>query len=286
MRLLICAVILVTVIVCSCSSEPNESILSQIESIEEFVEGRSEPFTAISPELLFSVIESGGMERPGFTSTVMIEYIITDLDGQVLDAPEAPITIQLNRLIDGLARGLGRIGRGGRVLVVMSSDEAFGEIGDSRIPANTPIFADARLVEHWVNIAELQERQIQNFLQDNSIPDFIEVNNSFYVFGDTMTIAAPMDSTLVITNTSALVTLNYLGYQLDGTIFDDRYVTQDTTVRLSETIQGWQDVLVNFSQGWSGSMFIPSSSAFGTEGYRTVPTDTPVAFDFTIVSVE
>ena len=284
MRLLLIAVVLVAVIVYSCS-EPNESILSQIESIEEFVEGRSETFTSISPELLFSVIDSGDMEAPGFSSTVMIEYIITDLDGQVLDAPESPITIQLNRLIDGLATGLSRIGRGGRVLVVMSSDEAFGEIGDSRIPANTPIFADARLVEHWENIAELHERQIQNFLQDNMLPDSIEVNNSFYVFGDTMTIAAPMDSTLVVEDTS-VITLNYLGYLLDGTIFDERYVTQDTTVRLSQTIQGWQDVLVNFSQGWSGSMFIPSSSAFGAQGYRTVPADTPVAFDFTIVSVE
>ena len=184
MRLLLIAVVLVAVIVYSCS-EPNESILSQIESIEEFVEGRSETFTSISPELLFSVIDSGDMELPGFSSTVMIEYIITDFDGQVLDAPESPITIQLNRLIDGLATGLSRIGRGGRVLVVMSSDEAFGEIGDSRIPANTPIFADARLVEHWENIAELHERQIQNFLQDNMLPDSIEVNNSFYVFGDT-----------------------------------------------------------------------------------------------------
>ena len=284
MRLLLIAVVLVAVIVYSCS-EPNESILSQIESIEEFVEGRSETFTSISPELLFSVIDSGDMELPGFSSTVMIEYIITDFDGQVLDAPESPITIQLNRLIDGLATGLSRIGRGGRVLVVMSSDEAFGAIGDSRIPANTPIFADARLVEHWENIAELHERQIQNFLQDNMLPDSIEVNNSFYVFGDTMTIAAPMDSTLVVEDTS-VITLNYLGYLLDGTIFDERYVTQDTTVRLSQTIQGWQDVLVNFSQGWSGSMFIPSSSAFGAQGYRTVPVDTPIAFDFTIVSVE
>ena len=284
MRLLLIAVVLVAVIVYSCS-EPNEPILSQIESIEEFVEGRSETFTSISPELLFSVIDSGDMELPGFSSTVMIEYIITDFDGQVLDAPESPITIQLNRLIDGLATGLSRIGRGGRVLVVMSSDEAFGEIGDSRIPANTPIFADARLVEHWENIAELHERQIQNFLQDNMLPDSIEVNNSFYVFGDTMTIAAPMDSTLVVEDTS-VITLNYLGYLLDGTIFDERYVTQDTTVRLSQTIQGWQDVLVNFSQGWSGSMFIPSSYAFGAQAYRTVPADTPVAFDFTIVSVE
>ena len=100
-----------------------------------------------------------------------------------------------------------------------------------------------------------------------------------------MTIAAPMDSTLVVEDTS-VITLNYLGYLLDGTIFDERYVTQDTTVRLSQTIQGWQDVLVNFSQGWSGSMFIPSSSAFGAQGYRTVPVDTPIAFDFTIVSVE
>jgi len=33
-------------------------------------------------------------------------------------------------------------------------------------------------------------------------------------------------------------------------------------------------------------MFIPPLSAFGTEGYRSVPPDTPVAFDFTIVGVE
>lgn len=286
MRLLLIAVVLVTVIYVSCSSGPNESILSQIESIEEFVEDRSETFTSISPELFFSVIDSGDMVLPVFGSIVMIEYIITDLDGQILDAPETPITIQLNQLIDGLVTGLNRIGRGGRVLVVMSSDEAFGDIGDSRIPPDTPIFADATLVEHWVDIGDLHERQIQTFLRENMLPDSIQANNSFYVFGDTLTISTPMDSTLVIEDTSAVVTLNYIGYQLDGTIFDDRFVTQDTTVRLSETIQGWQDVLVNYSQGWSGSMFIPPSSAFGSEGYRTVPADTPVAFDFTIVSVE
>ena len=286
MRLaLVALILLITAMYYSCSSEANETILAQIESIEEFVDSRSETYVSISPELLVSVIDSGDMEVPGFSSTAIIDYIITDLDGVVLDAPESPVTIELNRLIDGIVAGLRRIGRGGRVLVVMSSDEAFGELGDSRIPSNTPIFADVTLVEHWEQIADFYERQIQNFLQANMLPDSIEINNSYYVFGDTMAIAAPMDSTLVIED-SSVVRLNYLGYLLDGTVFDDRYVTQDTTVMLSQTIQGWQDVLVNFSQGWTGSMFIPPTSAFGSEGYRSVPPDTPVAFDFTIVGVE
>jgi FKBP-type peptidyl-prolyl cis-trans isomerase len=286
MRLGLIAVLLVGGIYYSCSSDNNETILEQISSIESFVEARSESFESISPELFVSVIDSGDMEAPVFASTTIIEYVITDLNEQVLDAPEIPITIPFNRLIDGLATGLRQTGRGGRVLIVMSSDEAFGEIGDTRIPPNTPIFADATLVEHWQDITDLHERQIQIFLQENLLPDPMLANNSFYVFGDTLTTAAPIDSSLEIQDTSAVVTLNYLGYLLDGTIFDDRYVTQDTTVRLSQTIQGWQDVLVNFSQGWSGSMFLLPASAFGSEGYRSVPADTPVAFDFTIVGVD
>ncbi len=282
---LLAVILLFTAMYYSCSSEANENILAQIESIEEFVESRPETFVAISPELLVSVIDSGDMEVPGFSSTAIIDYIITDLNGEVLDEPESPVTIVLNRLIDGIVTGLRRIGRGGRILIVMSSDEAFGELGDSRIPSNTPIFVDVTLVEHWVQIADFHERQIQNFLQANMLPDSLEINNSYYVFGDTMATAAPVDSTLIIEDAS-VIRLNYLGYLLDGTVFDERYVTQDTTIRLSEAIQGWQDVLVNFSQGWTGSMFIPPLSAFGAEGYRSVPPDTPVAFDFTIVGVE
>ncbi len=78
------------------------------------------------------------------------------------------------------------------------------------------------------------------------------------------------------------VTVNYKGYLLDGTIFDQ---TNGTPISfgLQQVILGWQEGIPLFQKGGKGKLFIPSGLAYGTSGSGAIPPRTPIAFDVELI---
>lgn len=260
----------------ACGSDTNQ--VDETELLDNYVAQQSLAYTEHSSGFYYAILDSGSVDVPTTASTVIITYDLFDLDDMIIEQVDDPLTIDLDLLFDGIITGLRLIGRGGDISLVLPSTLASGSQADSRIASDMPLRIDIGLVEHYTDITDYHQRLIVDYLNTNALPDSLIAGDSYYVLTNPGLFNA-------ITDTSS-VSLNYTGYLLDGTIFDDRYSTIDTTVLLSEAIEGWQDVLVNFSLNGTGSMFIPSESAYGTEGYRSVPADTPVAFDFQITGVQ
>lgn len=78
------------------------------------------------------------------------------------------------------------------------------------------------------------------------------------------------------------VKVYYKGYFLDGTVFDQ---STDNTVEffLTQVIQGWGIGLQLFKRGESGTLLIPSQYAYGSAGRGSIPSNTVLAFDITLV---
>lgn len=81
------------------------------------------------------------------------------------------------------------------------------------------------------------------------------------------------------------VTVNYSGYFLDAdkTVFDSN---DDTTFGLWQVIRGWQIAIPLLGKGGSGTFLIPSEYAYGTSGQGTIPGNTVLAFDVTLIDFE
>ncbi len=260
----------------ACGQEDVDS--EELILIEDFLSDRTDAFEFVSEDLYYSIIDSGSIESPSFNSTVIINYRLYSLQEVLLDSLLEDLTIEFDLLINGIITTLPQIGRGGRMLVVMSSNQANGDLVDMRVPPNSPLFIDISLIDHYTDITEYHQRLIETYLVTNELPDSIESGDSFYVVEAVGSLTPVVDT--------SIVSMTYVGYFLDGMIFDDRYIETDTTFVLSEAIRGWQDILVNFNLGGSGTMLIPSESAYGEAGTDLVPSDTPVLFDFSITRIE
>jgi peptidylprolyl isomerase len=81
---------------------------------------------------------------------------------------------------------------------------------------------------------------------------------------------------------SSNIQLNYKGYLLNGKVFDSG---NNVTFNLSKLIEGWQVGLVHFSEGDKGRLFIPSGLAYGTTGSGSIPPNSPLIFDITLLKV-
>ncbi len=83
------------------------------------------------------------------------------------------------------------------------------------------------------------------------------------------------------------ITIAYTGQFLDGTTFDASssytYVHKGANSRM---IPGWEDAVEKLSKSGKGIFLIPSSQAYGSNGYMVVPPYTPLLFEIEILDIQ
>jgi FKBP-type peptidyl-prolyl cis-trans isomerase len=87
----------------------------------------------------------------------------------------------------------------------------------------------------------------------------------------------------------SLVTVNYKGYLLNGTVFDESYSRKqpfELMLGAGEVIPGWEEGLTYFAKGGKGTLIIPSYLAYGEQGAGTIPASSPIVFDIEVVDVK
>lgn len=81
--------------------------------------------------------------------------------------------------------------------------------------------------------------------------------------------------------TSSTVTVNYKGYLLDGTVFDQQ---NNVTFPLADLIKGWQQGIPLIGTGGTIKLIIPSGLGYGSAGSGSVPPNAVLVFDITLIS--
>ena len=85
---------------------------------------------------------------------------------------------------------------------------------------------------------------------------------------------------------SSNITVTYVGRLMDNTIFDSASNTSLEGHALYTLIPGWQLGLPKIGVGGHIQLFIPSTYAWGCNGYApTIPADAPVFFDVRLLAV-
>ena len=85
-------------------------------------------------------------------------------------------------------------------------------------------------------------------------------------------------------NINSLVTVAYKGTLTDGTIFDQSGAS-GATFPLSNVIQGWQEGIPLFSEGGSGILLIPSALGYGNQALGSIPANSVLIFEVTLLNV-
>jgi len=85
------------------------------------------------------------------------------------------------------------------------------------------------------------------------------------------------------------VTVNYLGYFIDGQIFDSSYERHKPftfTLGVGEVIPGWEEGIAKMHKGGKAKLIIPSSLAYGDKQAGPVPPYASLIFEVELVDVQ
>lgn len=131
----------------------------------------------------------------------------------------------------------------------------------------------------------VETKQIESYLNDQKLDWKKTTAGTYYVIKKKGMGRKP--------NPGDHLTVNYTGRLIDGTVFDSNtdsafnHVQPFTfPVGTSNVIKGWDDVLMQFEQGTSGMLVIPSSLAYGNRAQGKIPENSILIFDVGVLKVQ
>jgi FKBP-type peptidyl-prolyl cis-trans isomerase len=122
---------------------------------------------------------------------------------------------------------------------------------------------------------------IEQHLADNNITAEKSEDDIYYV--------VDQKGAGVFPDISSTVTVHYKGYTLDGDIFDSSYDRgEPSSFPLTNVIVGWQKGIPLFREGGSGTIFIPSSLAYGVNppSGSVIGVNEILVFDIELIEVK
>jgi len=78
------------------------------------------------------------------------------------------------------------------------------------------------------------------------------------------------------------ITIGYIGYLTDGTIFDK---SESLEINLSVVIEGWKEGIQHFKEGGEGILIIPAHLGYGNTDYGSIPGGSVLVFDLELQEV-
>ncbi|OAD42930.1 FKBP-type peptidyl-prolyl cis-trans isomerase [Polaribacter atrinae] len=254
----------------SCTPQTEDDIIEYIES--------KELATTESDSGLHYIIENEGTGKAATENSVVdIKYKAYLLDGTDNGESESSI-LNLETLIPGLSEGIQLLKEGGKATLIIPSELAFGEAGNSSgsIPCGTVLIFEIELIAVHDDYDAQNEAAILKYIDDNNLEATKTESGLYYVVNN--------EGTGEIPTSNSSVTVAYKGYFLNGTVFDESTVS-GATFGLNQVIAGWTEGLQLFKEGGDGVLLIPYSLGYGEYGQGTIPGYSILAFDVKLISV-
>ena len=120
--------------------------------------------------------------------------------------------------------------------------------------------------------------QMQAYAAGNGITPTVHSSGLMYqIINPGSGATASANSTIFIT---------YTGKLTDGTVFDQQTNSSQTGWPLNQLIEGWRIGIPLIQKGGQIKLIVPSSMAYGCSGYGSIPGNSILYFDITLVNVQ
>jgi FKBP-type peptidyl-prolyl cis-trans isomerase FkpA len=268
------SIFLVLFLFVSCS-EDEETFEFQTETdIIKYISDNNVNAEKTNSGLYYVLNEEGSGARPAENSIVNIEYKAYFLDGTIIGESEAEL-FDLSQVIQGLKEGIQLFKEGGNGTLIIPSNLAFGASGNGAIRGGTVLIFDIKLIE-IIDYEAQNEIDILKYIDDNSLEATKTDSGLYYVINEEGTGARP--------TANSIVTVDYKGYFLDGTVFDESN-SDGLSIGLNQVIAGWTEGIQLFKEGGDGVLLIPSNLGYGIRGSGAVPGGAVLIFDVKLIRV-
>ena len=124
--------------------------------------------------------------------------------------------------------------------------------------------------------AKKDEQIIKDYLAENGIEAQRDESGLYYVITKVGSGSQP--------TSNSRVEVNYKGYLVDGTVFDE--TTQGAvTFNLQGLIEGWKIGIPLLKEGGTGTFFVPSALGYGPNPVGPIPANSVLIFEIGLVTV-
>lgn len=120
------------------------------------------------------------------------------------------------------------------------------------------------------------EEDIIQYISDHNLDALKSSSGLYYVISKQGEGAKP--------NSNSNVTVNYKGYFLDGSVFDQSS-SQGVSFNLQQVISGWTEGITYFNEGGEGMLLIPSNLGYGSKDFNGIPGGSVLIFDIKLLKV-
>jgi FKBP-type peptidyl-prolyl cis-trans isomerase len=268
--------LLITLVCNSCTKEESVFTPQTEADIIKYIETNNLIASKTNSGLYYIINNEGTGTRPTENSVVDFKYKGYFLDGTVTSESESAL-IDLSEVIEGLKEGLQLFKEGGDGTLIIPSELAYGDTGNSTgsIPSGAVLVFDIILTE--ADYAAENEAAILKYIDDNNLVAIKSDSGLYYVINNEGTGDRP--------TSDSNVTVAYKGYFLDGIVFDESSAA-GIAFNLNQVIAGWTEGITYFKEGGDGVLLIPFNLGYGIYGNgSTIPAVTVLAFDVKLNSI-
>jgi FKBP-type peptidyl-prolyl cis-trans isomerase FkpA len=126
--------------------------------------------------------------------------------------------------------------------------------------------------------AQTDDATIKAYLATNNITDAVKDASGLYY-----EVVTP--GTGAYPTAASVVTVNYTGALLDGTVFDTGLSFQTALSANANIIQGWKNGIPHINLGGRIKLFIPSAQGYGTTAQTKIPANSVLVFTVDLIKL-
>jgi len=237
-------------------------------SPEEYIEQKGLSAESLGDGGYIIINDRGTEPKANVNDAVLLDVVNIAAETDEVFEELEDARVRVGSVIEGLRLGLQEIGAGGSCRLILPPTLAFGDSEFSNLPPKSTVVVDVNLKE-ITSLTDVQGYVDRYDLQTNTLDQGVQIH--IIETGSEMMPTASSD-----------VTVNYVGKFTDEIIFDQG---QDVSFNLNGLIDGWKIGLPQIGVGGKCILVIPPDAAYGAQGSRSIPPNTPIVFEIDLLAV-
>jgi FKBP-type peptidyl-prolyl cis-trans isomerase FklB len=235
-----------------------DQLAADIELIDKYLSDNNIDAEIHESGIRFVTKQEGTGDSPSATSSVIVKYTGTLLNGQTFDRNDLGANFNLNGLIEAWKLMIPEMKEGGKIIIYAPSLYGYGRSGQNPIPPNAVLVFEIELISLVRSTSEqlaIDLEKIDQYLTNNDIEAQIHSSGIRYQVIEEGNGLNP--------NLTDLITVNYFGQFLDGEIFDPG---GEASFRLTGLIDAWKTMVPTMQEGEIMIIYAPSGYCYGNTG--------------------